>query len=71
MSIIYCMMTQNRLWETKRCVENALPYVDHIVIVDGGSLDDSIPYFRNMSTEEPKLHFYIHPWCDSLGVYYL
>lgn len=64
MSIIYCMMVQNNLHDAAKCVENALPYVDHIVLVDGGSLDDSIPYFRNMSLEEPKLHFYIHPWCD-------
>lgn len=65
MQLIYCQMTQNRLSETRSCVERALPYVDHVVIVDGGSIDDSIFFFRNWSREEPKLHFYIHPWEDN------
>jgi glycosyltransferase involved in cell wall biosynthesis len=65
MQIIYCQMTQNRLHETRACVERALPYVDHVVIVDGGSIDDSIFYLRNWSREEPKLHFYVHPWEDN------
>jgi len=64
MQIIYCMMAQNRLSEVKKCVERALPYVDHIVVVDGGSVDDSLFYFRNWSQQEPKLHFYLHPWTD-------
>jgi glycosyltransferase involved in cell wall biosynthesis len=65
MQLIYCQMTQNRLSETKACVERTLPHVDHIVIVDGGSIDESIIYFRNWSHEEPKLHFYLHPWKDN------
>lgn len=65
--IIYCQMTQDRLHETKECVERALPYVDHIVLVDGGSRDDSIYYFRNWSEVEPKIHFYLHPWEDNFS----
>lgn len=65
--LIYCMMTQNRLSEVQHCVEAALPYVDHIVIVDGGSIDDSIWFFRNWSEQEPKIHFYIHPWSDDFS----
>ena len=60
-------MCQNSMMEVKTCVERALPYVDHIVIVDGGSTDDSIFYFRNWSQQEPKLHFYIHPWTDNFS----
>lgn len=67
MQIIYCMMAQNNMMEVKACVERALPHVDHIVIVDGGSVDDSIFYFRNWSKKEPKLHFYIHPWTDNFS----
>lgn len=62
--IIYCQMTQNRLDETRACIKRCLPYVDHIVIVDGGSIDDSIFYFRNWAREEPKLHFHVIPWND-------
>ena len=67
MQIIYCSMTQNRLSETRICIEKYLPYVDHIVIVDGGSVDDSVIYFRNWSQIEPKLHFYLHPWTDNFS----
>lgn len=62
--IIFCQMTQNRLDETRVCVERYLDYVDEIVIVDGGSIDDTIFYFRNWAQEEPKLHFQVIPWKD-------
>ena len=65
--LIYCQMTQDRLHETKECVERALPYVDHIVLIDGGSRDDTIYYFRNWSEIEPKIHFYLHPWEDDFS----
>ena len=66
--IIFCQMTQNRLPETKACVERYLNYVDEVVIVDGGSIDDSIFYFRNWSQEDPKIHFQVIPWCDKFAV---
>jgi len=62
--IIFCQMTQNRLAETKACVERYLNYVDEVVVVDGGSVDDSIFYFRNWAQEEPRLHFHVIPWKD-------
>jgi glycosyltransferase involved in cell wall biosynthesis len=65
--ITYCMMTQNRLVETIQAVERVLPYVDRVVIVDGGSIDDTIFYMRNWAMEEPKLEFYIYPWTDNFS----
>lgn len=62
--IIFCQMTQNRLDETRACVERVLPYVDKVVILDGGSIDDTIFYFRNWAMEEPKLEFSVIPWND-------
>lgn len=62
--ITFCQMTQNRLSETKHCIEKYLPYVDQIIIVDGGSIDDSIFYLRNWAEKEPKLKVYLHPWKD-------
>jgi glycosyltransferase involved in cell wall biosynthesis len=58
-------MTQNRLVETRQCVERYLPYVDQVVLVDGGSIDDSIFYFRNWAQKEPKIKFFLHPWKDN------
>lgn len=65
--ITYCQMTQNRLPETKYCIERVLPFVDKVIIVDGGSIDDSIFYFRNWAQEESKLEFYIYPWTDNFS----
>lgn len=65
--ITYCQMTQNRLSETKYCVERVLPWVDKVVIVDGGSIDDSIFYFRNWADKEPKLKFIVSAWRDDFS----
>lgn len=65
--IVYCQMTQNRLVETKECIRRYLPYVDEMVIVDGGSCDDSIFYLRNLASIEPKLKFYVYPWPDNFS----
>lgn len=65
--ITFCQMGQNRLIESKHCVERYLPYVDRLILIDGGSQDDSIFYFRNWAIEEPKLEFYLHPWTDNFS----
>lgn len=65
--ITFCQMTQNRLPETRYCIEKYLPYVDKVVIVDGGSVDDSIWYFRNWAEKEPKIKFKLCPWRDDFS----
>jgi len=63
--LYYCQMTQNRLHETKECINVMTGHVDHLVIVDGGSLDESIIYLRNAEKHNPKLQFHLHPWEDN------
>lgn len=58
--IVYCMMTHNRLHEIKHCIDLVEPFVDDIVVVDGGSTDDSIFYLRNRD----GVNMFIHPWND-------
>lgn len=65
--ITFCQMTQNRLPETIACLERYLPYVDRAIIIDGGSIDDSIFYLRNWAQIEPKLEFYLSPWRDDFS----
>jgi glycosyltransferase involved in cell wall biosynthesis len=65
--LTFCMMTQNRLFEVIHNVEKTLPYVDRVVIVDGGSVDDTIFYMRNWAKEESKIEFYVHPWADNFS----
>lgn len=61
--IVYCMMTQNRLLETKHCIDLVEPYVDHVVVVDGGSTDDSLFYLRNRE----GVNMFVHPWEDNFS----
>lgn len=61
--IVYCMMTQNRLLESKHCIDIVEPYVDHIVCIDGGSIDDSIFYLRNRE----NVNMFLHPWTDNFS----
>jgi glycosyltransferase involved in cell wall biosynthesis len=60
-------MTQDRLSETRECLELVLPWITKAIIVDGGSIDDSIYYFRNWSLVEPKIEFHIYPWNDQFS----
>lgn len=64
-SIHYAMMTQNEAYELIPHIERVLPYVDSVTIVDGGSKDQTIYYFRNWEQVEPKLRFFIYPWSDN------
>ena len=63
MKITYCMMTLNRLYDTMRAIERVKPYVDRVVIVDGGSTDDTILTLRNYEGVE----LYLHPWEDDFS----
>ena len=63
MKITYCMMTLNRLYDTMKAIERVKPYVDRVVIVDGGSNDDTILTLRNYEGVE----LYLHPWEDNFS----
>jgi glycosyltransferase involved in cell wall biosynthesis len=59
------MMTQNELFDLVDQVNLLLPWVDSITIVDGGSIDGTIPHLRNWARVEPKIRFFVHPWRDN------
>lgn len=61
--ITYCLMALNNLHEVIRCIERVKPYVDRVIVVDGGSIDDTIVTLRNWKSIE----LYIHPWEDSFS----
>jgi glycosyltransferase involved in cell wall biosynthesis len=56
------IMTQNELYYLSKNINRVLPYVDTITVVDGGSVDDTIIYMRNLSKQYPQVRFFIHPW---------
>ena len=61
--ITYCIMTLNRLHEVIKCIEHVRPYVDRMIVVDGGSVDDTIVTLRNWEGVE----LYVHPWKDNFS----
>jgi len=63
--IYYCQMTQNRLRETIESINRVINYVDKVIVVDGGSIDDTIVYMRNWSKVDSRIEFYIYPWRDN------
>ncbi len=56
--ITFCQMTLNSIGQTTECIKRVQPYVDRIVIVDGGSIDGTIPTLRAWK----GVDLYIHPW---------
>jgi len=61
--VAYCLMAQNDLYGLSKRIEEMQPYVDRIIVIDGGSMDDSIIYLRNMEGVE----VYIRPWDDNFA----
>lgn len=58
--ITFCQMTLNNLSKTSESIRRVQPYVDRIVIVDGGSVDETIATLRSWG----GVDLYIHPWDD-------
>jgi glycosyltransferase involved in cell wall biosynthesis len=65
MNLHACLMTQNELSDLAPNIAALRPHVDTVTIVDGGSIDGTIPYFRNVSRQDPGVRFFIHPWKDN------
>lgn len=59
------LMTCNELLDLSKNVLLLREYVDTITIIDGGSIDGTIPWMRNMTREDARIRFFIHPWKDN------
>lgn len=64
MKIHAALMTQNELLDLSANVALLLRFADSVTIVDGGSIDGTIPYMRNLSRQDPRARFFLHPWRD-------
>lgn len=65
MKIHAALMTQNELTDLEENVRLLLPHVDSVTVIDGGSVDLSIPFMRAWARSEPKLRYFISPWKDN------
>lgn len=59
-----CMVSFNRLEESKIWVRRHSPHVDRTIIIDGGSTDGSIEFFNSQECKDLKVECYVHPWVD-------
>lgn len=62
--IWYCQISQNRAHYLKRNFERVLPYVDHAILVDSGSTDDTKELCESLA---PKVQYIRFDWCDDFG----
>lgn len=62
--IAYCFMTTNRIDEMTKAINRVRSYVDKIIAVDGGSVDNTIEYLQNI----PKCNIIKRKWDDKFDV---
>ena len=53
------MMGMNAMYWVRDRFNEIKPYVDRMIYIDGGSVDDTIVYMRNRG----DIEMYIHSWC--------
>lgn len=60
-------MTQNEHFDLVATLKTLLGYnaVDTVTVVDGGSIDGTIPYMRNWARQDSRMNFFVHPWQDN------
>lgn len=62
--VTLCMVSFNRLDESKIWVRRHCPHVDRTIIIDGGSTDGSIEFFNSQECKDLRVECYISPWVD-------
>ena len=62
--VTLCMVSFNRLEESKNWVRRQSPFVDRTIIIDGGSWDGSIDWFQSQECKDMRVECYIHSWVD-------
>lgn len=63
--ITLCMVSFNRLEESKIWVRRHCPHVDRTIIIDGGSWDGSVEFFNSQECKDLRVECYVHPWKDN------
>ena len=59
----FCMIVCDRFHTMVENLTNAMPYVDEIIVVDGGSTDGTLEWLA----KNPKIHVINFPWCDDFA----
>ena len=62
--ITLCMVSFNRVDESKIWVRRHCPHVDRTIIIDGGSTDGSIEFFNSPECKDLNVELQVNPWQD-------
>ena len=63
--VTLCMVSFNRLEESKIWVRRHCSHVDRTIVIDGGSTDGSIEFFNSKECQDLGVECYVHPWVDN------
>lgn len=63
LKIAWACITLNRLSELKLVLDRMAGTVDYMIVIDGGSVDDTIHYLRGRN----DVHYRIVPWSDNFS----
>lgn len=63
--ITLCLASFNRLEESKIYIRRHAPFVDRVIIIDGGSQDGSVEWFNSEECKKLNVECYVHPWVDN------
>lgn len=59
-----CIVTQNCAYKLRRAIESVLPVADEIIVVDGGSADDTEEVARSFE----KVEYHQQQWLDNYAI---
>ncbi len=57
-----CMIARNESHQIAKAIESALPIVDEVIVVDTGSVDDTVKVAESLGAK-----VYFHPWNDDFS----
>ena len=57
-----CMIARNEAHQISKAIESALPIVDEVIVVDTGSVDDTVKVAESLGAK-----VYVHPWNDDFS----
>lgn len=59
--LYFCCITQNRINELQYTINDVYDYVDKLIVIDGGSIDNTVEWLKNKDKDN-KIHILISPW---------
>ena len=63
-TVSVCIATQNSAHKLANAIKSVLPFADEIIVVDGGSSDDT----RNVASSFDRVRYFYHAWQNNFAI---